>query len=99
MANKENVGECPPPKKKHRLSLSLKHKPLVPQQETRFAEPVGEYEVKLALKGVVPDNTKRNNEWAARNFADWSRARSEEVKDDPVPQDLLNCKDPELLCK
>ena len=99
MANKENVGECPPPKKKHRLSLSLKHKPLVPQQETRFAEPVSEYEVKLASKGVVPDNTKRNNEWAARNFADWSRARSEKVKDDPVPQDLLNCKDPELLCK
>ena len=59
MANKENIGECPPPKKKHRLSLSLKHKPLVPQQEIRFAEPVSEYEVKLASKGVVPDNTKR----------------------------------------
>ena len=57
MANKENVGECPPPKKKHRLSLSLKHKPLVPQQETRFAEPVSEYEVKLASKVVVPDET------------------------------------------
>lgn len=91
MANKENVGECPPPKKKHRLSLSLKHKPLVSQQETWFAEPVREYEVKLASKGVVPDNTKWNNEWEARNFADWSRARSEKVKDDPVPQDLLNC--------
>ena len=61
MANKENVGECPP-KKKHSLSLSLKHKPLVPQQETRFAEPVSEYEVKLASKGVVPDNKNRNNE-------------------------------------
>ena len=60
MADKENIGECPPPKKKHGLSLSLKHKTLVPQQETRFAEPVSEYKVKLASKGVVPDNTKRN---------------------------------------
>ena len=46
MANKKNVGECTPPEKKHRLFLSLKHKPFVPQQETRFAEPVSEYEVK-----------------------------------------------------
>ena len=61
MAIKENVGECPPPKKKHELSLFLKYKPLVPQQETRFAEPVSEYEVKLASKSFVPDNTKRNN--------------------------------------
>ena len=44
---------------------------------SRFADPVSQEEMEVAAQGVVPDNTKRNNEWAANNFAQWAKARGQ----------------------
>ena len=33
-------------------------------------------EMEIAAQGVVPDNTKSNNKWAANNFAEWAKART-----------------------
>ena len=52
-----------------------------------------------AVKGVVPRNTEKNNEWAWKNFLDWASSRSEKLPSDPVPCDLLSSSDPNLLCK
>ena len=52
-----------------------------------------------ATKGVVPENTGKNNEWALRNFLEWSTSRSTRKPTDPVPENLLELNDPEILCK
>ena len=77
MAEKENQvpesSDCPSLKKKPRLSLSLKKK--LPLEEcnitiSRFAEPVDGNTMEEAVKGVVPQNTEKNNECAWKNFRD-----------------------------
>ena len=106
MAEKENQvpesSDCPPLKKKPRLSFSLKKK--LPLEEcnitiSRFAEPVDGNTMEEAVKGVVPQNTEKNNEWAWNHFLHWASARFEKLPSDPVPCDLLSSSDPNLLCK
>ena len=75
MNGKENLEDYPPPAKKRRPSLSLRKKKTSPLQECavnvlRFTDPVSQEEMEVAAQGVVPDNTKRNNEWAANNFTE-----------------------------
>lgn len=99
MENQENE-----PPKKHRLSLSLKKRKLLPLQNcdvnvSRFADRVSESAMEEATKGVVPENTEKNNEWALRNFLEWSTSRSTREPTDPVPENLLELNDPEILCK
>ena len=47
----------------------------------------------MAAKGVVPDNTKRCNYWAEKNFSDWAKSRREKVPQEPIPDNLLSCND------
>lgn len=84
--------ELPPPTKRKRLSLSLRSK-------DRFKKPALDEELSEAAKGVVPDNTKRRNAWAIRNFVQWAKNRSEETPSDPVPEDILECNDPVVMSK
>lgn len=37
----------------------------------------------MAIKGVVPSNTRRANQWALRNFTGWIDFRS--IGEEPVP--------------
>ena len=72
---KENLEDYPPPAKKRRLSLSLRKKKTSPLQDcavnvSKFANPVSQEEMEVAAQGVVPDNTKCNNKWAANNFTE-----------------------------
>ena len=82
-----------PPEKRRRLSLSLK------KNKGRFGAPVDEEQVMEASKGVVPENTKRRNQWALRNFSQWMENRNRLAPNDVIPQDILHCQDPTLLNK
>ena len=66
MNGKENLEDYPPPAKERRLSLSLRNLPIV----SKFANPVSQEEMEVVAQGVVPDNTKCNNKWAANNFTE-----------------------------
>ena len=88
---KENTPELEPQRKRPRLSLSLK-------TNRRFGKPVEREDLSEAAKGVVPDNTKRRNSWAAKNLMEWAKSRSEDVPSDPVP-DILACQDPAVVNK
>ena len=81
---KENLEDYPPSEEKLRPLLSLRKKKTSPLQEcavnvSRFADPVSQEEMEIAAQGVVPDNTKRNNKWAANNFAEWAKARTQSL--------------------
>ena len=66
---------------------------------SRFADPVSQEEMEVAAQGVVSDNTKRNNEWAANNLAEWAKGRAQKSPEEHVPDNLLSCSDEKLLCK
>ena len=90
MNGKENLEDYPPTEKKIRPLLSLRKKKTSPLQEcsvnvSRFADPVSQEEMEIAAQGVVPDNTKSNNEWAANNFAKWAKAKTQKSPEEPVP--------------
>ena len=66
---------------------------------SRFSKLVSSPEREKASKGVIPANTAASSQWALRNFNEWSTNRSLMAPDDPVPADLLQSHDPELVCK
>ena len=82
-SDKENY-----PKKKLKLS-----------SKDRFSTPVSDEQQKEAAKGVTPDNTKLSNDWAVKNLRAWMVFGNSMKPEDPVPTDLLSCKDPHVLCK
>ena len=85
------VGDENVPLKKKRLSLSLK-------KPHRFGPCVTEEEQAVAAKGVVPVNTKVANDWAMRSLQQWMDNRRSSGEE-PVPDDLLHCMDPKVVCK
>ena len=91
--DKENDSQ-PPSSKKPRSSLSLRK-----SSSNRFSKPVTSPQCWDAAKGVVPTNTKLNNEWAMRNLNAWIKNWNKVAPDDPVPADLLSCGDASILCK
>ena len=88
MADKENL-EPRIPSKRRRLSLSRKKV----TNDSRFAVPVNPDELKAAAQGVVPENTRRRNNWAEKNLKEWAASRSTLMPNEPVPN-LLECRDP-----
>ena len=67
---------------KHRLSISLKKKSNLDTAE-RFKQDKDE-EMEVAVKGVLPQNTTRNNRWAANNFTEW--IKDQQSSDVPIPK-------------
>ena len=47
----------------------------------------------------MPLNTNKNNQWALKNYTDWSTLRSQRAPNDPVPEDVLSSMDPGVICK
>ncbi len=77
MASKENR---PPPAKKRKLSLSLRHR--------RFNETSTEEIV--ALEQIqVPKNTEVSSRWAVKNLTDWFADYQERNEASPCPESLL----------
>ena len=68
-------------------------------ERNQFASPVTENQLKKAADGVVPENIRRNTQWAKRNFTSWAIQCNQQVPEDPVPLDLLRSHDAELVCK
>ncbi len=60
-----------PPRKKRRISLSLKN--------NRFGSPTKQKELEKASEGVVPENTKCNTHWALKTFLSWVNERNTRV--------------------
>ena len=77
-----------PPTKKARLSLSLKNKPLA--ERNRFGSPTSDQK---AAKGMVPNNTRFNTNWAVNIFFAWMKERNAKNSDNTVPEDLLESHD------
>ena len=95
-----------PPVKKRKLSLCLRHhhktSPLknISNSRKRFTSPVKESEFHEAGKGVVPKNTKHNNQWAIKVFRLWMQQPNVKVSpEDAVPTDILESSDCEVICK
>ncbi len=103
------IANAPDPKKRPRLSLKLKRKPLSAATNTagageasrpRFGEPVSDVRRDMAAKGVIPANTDFSTKWAVNTFMTWATQRNERLpNDDPVPRDLLECTDAGKICK
>ena len=64
-----------------------------------FAEPISSPEQEKAVKGVVPANTESNTQWAVQTFNAWAQNRSFVHPTEAVPADLLESRDPEVICK
>jgi len=52
-----------------------------------------------AAKGVVPAKTEASSQWALKNFTDWAEHRNLIEPDNPVPRNLLESHDADLVCK
>ena len=65
----------------------------------RFGSPSSKKKLKEAAKGVVPKNTVNNTCWAENNFLAWAKERNKCVVDDPVPLNLLESQDADLVIK
>ncbi len=81
--------------KRKRLSLSSKQK----AASSRFAAPVTSVALEKATEGLKPRNTEISTRWALKNFNLWAENRAKLVPDEPVPEDLLQCRDHAKVCK
>jgi len=63
---------------------------------SRFGNKVtSDSELKEISKGFVPKNTEQNTIWCLCNFQSWCNWREEQGE--PVPKDLLECNNGEIL--
>ena len=67
----------------------------------RFREAVGQAEMEDYTKGVVPENTKKNDTWALNTLKEWLQQRnsSSSASEEACPEDILSSNDPSLLDK
>ena len=65
----------------------------------RFATPTTSHDLEKLAKGVVPENTQKNDHWAKRTFVDWLTARNSCTEEVISPQDILLTRDAALLDK
>ena len=56
-------------------------------------------EKEKAARGVIPSSTEAITRWAMQNFKLWATNRSDVIPCDPVPADLLESYDPNLVCR
>ena len=95
LENSPRCEESTPSRKRLKLSLRKPKKEL----DDHFRKPVTAKEHAKSAKGVVPTNTKCATVWALRNFQHWRENRNKIVPDDPVPMNLFENNDAEVLCK
>ncbi|XP_011405176.1 PREDICTED: uncharacterized protein LOC105313420 [Amphimedon queenslandica] len=84
----ENAAEDEPPKKKTRLTLSLKK---------RFKK-MSQSEVSEARRGYVPNSTHGCNNWALNNFKSLLASLKDGEGQEQYPPHILLSNDPKLLC-
>ena len=91
-------NQDPTPRK---LSLALKKRPKEPSSESAKAKKprkalqasvsneINEADYERMAVPFVPANTKKNNDWARKNFIAWRDARNAANPDNKCPEDLL----------
>ena len=79
--------------------LPCKKKVLSENVVERFANPVDDATLEKAIGGLNPVNTETSTRWAVKNFATWTNNRRKLVPNDPVHEDLLECRDHTMVCK
>ena len=91
------LDTLPPSSKRSKCAIEDATKEPLKETTNRFATPKTSPERRKAAEGVVPSNTKSSTRWAENTFNLWveSRRGSEE----PVPEGLLQCHDPAVVCK
>ena len=82
-----DLSLCPP---------SCASEPQLSMSSSRFAFASKEELSKLA-EGITPANTTKATVWAINNFQQWLASRNSLHPSDPVPNDILQCTDPQLL--
>ena len=70
-----------------------------PEKHTCFALPSTPEELLQASKGVLPENTLRNDQWAYRVFDQWVKEGITICEEDCCQDDLMKTSDAELLGK
>ena len=89
----------PLPESEHDLSLRpppCANEPHPSVSSSRFAF-ASEEELSKLAEGITPANTSKATAWAINNFQQWMASRNSLHPSDPVPDDILQCTDPELL--
>ena len=82
---------------KQATSLSSNNSPSSTQTSKRFGKFVGDEELSVLAKGVIPANTDKSTKWALPNFNAWKEARNREHPNNPVPEDLFTISEPEII--
>ena len=95
----EDENQDPTTRKPWRVSLSLQKKPREhdsdsvkakkPQKALRASNEITESEYERMAVSSVPYNTKKNNDWAHKNFIAWRDARNAAKPDNKCPEGLL----------
>ena len=92
---KENT---PLSSKKLKLSLTKNTKQEVGGDSARWHFLSAAEEESLSER-YVPKNTASSTKWAVSNFQEWQKCRNERSSADEVPEDILECTQPDVLCK
>ena len=71
--------------------------PLTSASSKRFDYFVDDDELTQLGKGFTSINTKKNTKWALNNYTEWVKARSLQFPQNPVPANLLQSTDCDLL--
>ena len=83
----------------HDLSLrspSCSNEPHLSTSSSRFAF-ASKKEMSKSAEGITPANTAKTTAWALNNFQRWMASRNSLTPSDPVPDDILQCTNPQLL--
>ncbi len=70
---------------------------LLSQTVTRFDCTTSKEELFELAKELVPQNTAKNTQWAVKNFEDWLETRNACHPENPVPEDILESCDPDII--
>lgn len=68
-------------------------------ESMRFAEVTSEEELASMSKGVVPKNTRKNDQWALSTFMAWIKQRNQRSRSEQCSKYILESDDAECLSK
>ena len=80
---------------RHEVSAAKKIKAMSDVTSRFVNKLTSDFELKIMSKGFVQKSTGKSTIWVVRNFQSWCDWR--EKQGNPVPKDLLECNDGEML--
>ena len=80
---------------RHEVSAAKKIKAMSDVTSRFVNKLTSDFELKIMSKGFVQKSTEKSTIWVVRNFQSWCDWR--EKQGNPVPKDLLECNDGEML--